>query len=56
MKKLIRKNTTKKQFGFELFVKKVVFLPLVVKKAIIKNGEFMDELIYAKFNDRFLGK
>ena len=27
-----------------------------LKKAIFKNGEFMDELIYAKYNDRFLGK
>jgi RimJ/RimL family protein N-acetyltransferase len=27
-----------------------------LKKALFKSGEFMDELIYAKLNDRFLGK
>jgi RimJ/RimL family protein N-acetyltransferase len=27
-----------------------------LKKALFKNGEFMDELIYAKLNDRILGK
>ena len=27
-----------------------------LKKALFKNGEYMDELIYAKLNDRFLGE
>jgi RimJ/RimL family protein N-acetyltransferase len=34
--------------GFELEAR--------LKKALFKNGEFMDELIYAKLNDRFSGK
>ena len=34
--------------GFELEAK--------LKKALFKNEEFIDELIYAKLNDRFLGK
>jgi RimJ/RimL family protein N-acetyltransferase len=27
-----------------------------LKKALFKNGELIDELIYAKLNDRILGK
>jgi hypothetical protein len=34
--------------GFELEAR--------LKKAIFKHGELMDELIYAKYHDRFLGK